>query len=309
MAQGATRGQIVFVHGRKPKPPTELYRPQLWRCLLEGVRRTDPDTARELADWPDSFRLVAWHDLFYDTNRDVEQDLPGIERVLRQKEPTPEDMAEARSWGRRLRRLAYHLADRFPWLMTHFADGWVRETVADTLRYLEDHDRLGARVRARVIEALLDAAQRGRLLVIGHSLGSVIIYDSLWTLTHGLDKPLPVDCLLTLGSPLGTRFIQRRLLGFERRDEKRFPHGIRRWHNLATVGDLAALDPGISDDFSPMLDLGLLEVIEDNTRELYGTFRGAHGLNVHRSYGYLVQPAVGRRVAEWWRWLSDVDAG
>lgn len=298
--------RILFVHGRKPKPPPPLYRPELWRCLVEGVRRADPEAAARLARRADLFRLIAWHDLFYEEDRDIGRDRPGIERVLRLEEPTPGDMAEARSWSRRARRLAYHLADRYPWLMTRFADPWVRATVADTMRYLEDRDGLATQVRARVIEALSQASARGeRLLVIGHSLGSVITYDALWVMTHELRSPASVDCLLTLGSPLGTRFIQRRLLGFNRRDDRRFPRGIRHWCNFATVGDLAALDPGVADDFRPMLEQGLLESLEDNVRELYGSFRNAAGLNVHRSYGYLVQAAVGRRVANWWRRVTD----
>jgi len=295
--------RILFVHGRKPKPPPEIFRPPLWRCVLEGVRRVDPEAEASMRGNPECFRLVSWYDIFYDTDRDIAQDLDGIERVIRIKEAAPEDVAEASSWHRRLRRALYRLSDRFPALMERFADQWIRDTVGDTLRYLQDSDGLATRVRERVIEALEEARREGaRVLLIGHSLGSVAAYEALWVLSHERRRPLPVDLFMTLGSPLGTHFIQRALLGYHSAGSGRFPHGIRRWHNLATVGDLAALDPDVADDFAPMLELGLLETLRDNTRELYGAFRSAaEGLNVHRSYGYLVQPAVGELVGGWWR--------
>lgn len=295
--------RILFVHGRKPKPPPDVFRPPLWRCLLEGVRRADPQAHAALRERPDCFRLVSWYDIFYDTDRDIGQDLDGIERVIRLQQAAPEDVAAARSWHRHLRRVLYGLSDRFPWLMERFADQWIRDTVGDTLRYLQDRDGLATRVRERVIEALEDARRDGaRVLLIGHSLGSVAAYEALWVLTHERRRPVPVDVFMTLGSPLGTRFIQHSLLGYRSAGQGRFPHGVRHWHNLATVGDLAALDPDVADDFAAMLDLGLLETLRDNTRDLYGAFRSAaEGLNVHRSYGYLVQRAVGALVADWWR--------
>ena len=57
-------------------------------------------------------------------------------------------------------------------------------------------------------------ARGERVLVIGHSMGSVIAYDSLWELTHIEKNPGRADLFLTIGSPLGmVRFTQQRLLG------------------------------------------------------------------------------------------------
>lgn len=294
--------RIVFVHGRKPKPPAALYRPALWRCLLEGVRRADPGAADELSAHPESFRLCRWSDLFYAGDRDFERDRAAIERLIEQPGPTAADRAEARSWRRRVKRLVYAVGDRFPRLVERFADPWMRDTLNDSRRYVENRDGLGAAVRERVAGALEDAGRDAEhLVVIGHSLGSVAVYEALWELTHVRQRPLAVDWLLTIGSPLGTHFIRRQLLGQDREGTGRFPHGIRHWLNFTTTGDMAALDPSIQDDFRPMRELGLVASLADFDGELYGAYRGPDGLNVHRSYGYLVQPAVGRVLADWWR--------
>lgn len=287
--------RILFVHGRNPKPPAQSYRAQLWRCLLEGVRRADTVAAKTLAGHPDCFELVYWSDLFYDNTRDIEQDEAGIERVIRLKQPQRSDIAEARRWGRWARQGLNRFIDRMPWLMRPFMDGWMRETVQDTRRYLDNQDGLASRVRARLSEAL-QATDGQPLVLIGHSLGSVIAYDTLWELTHEGGHPPPVDLFLSLGSPLGTRFIQRGLQGWECSGRERYPAGIRHWLNLVTVGDLAALDPKVEDDFGEMRSLGLVETLTDNTRKLYNSFRTSRGANLHRSYGYLVLPATGRAI-------------
>lgn len=294
--------RIVFVHGRKPKPSPEQYRPALFRCLVEGVRRADPEVADELSRQEGCFRLARWSDLFYASERDFQRDREAIERLVEQDGPSEADRNEARSMGRRFKRVVYRVGDRFPGLVERFADEWIRDTVLDSRRYVENHDGLGSAVRRRIAGELQRAAHGARhLMVIGHSLGSAAVYDALWELTHVERRPLSVDWFVTLGSPLGTRFIQRKLLGWDRRGRERYAHGIRHWLNFTTVGDLAALDPSIADDFQPMLELGLLESLKDFDGDLYGSFRGPAGLNVHRSYGYLVQPAVGRVVAGWWR--------
>lgn len=49
-----------------------------------------------------------------------------------------------------------------------------------------------------------------------------------------------------------------------------------------------------------MLDLRLLKFIEDHNHGVYNFFRNEDGLNSHRSYGYLVNPVMGRLIEDWW---------
>jgi len=50
-----------------------------------------------------------------------------------------------------------------------------------------------------------------------------------------------------------------------------------------------------------MITIGVVESIADVTAGLFNFFRNDLGLNVHRSYGYLVNPRVGEVIAHWWR--------
>ena len=88
-----------------------------------------------------------------------------------------------------------------------------------------------------------EARESGRpILLIAHSMGSVIAYDSLWEMTHGTRDHARIDRLLTMGSPLGQNYLQKRLFGHDQTGKARYPDNIRRWTNLEAVGDLTAID-------------------------------------------------------------------
>jgi hypothetical protein len=88
--------------------------------------------------------------------------------------------------------------------------------------------------RHRARDAVIDAIEAHRpTVVVAHSLGSVVTYEALW---HRPDLDVPL--LVTLGSPLAMPgVVLERLCPPERGK----PPGVRRWVNLADVGDLVAL--------------------------------------------------------------------
>ncbi len=293
---------ILFVPGKNPKPPEDTHRRQLLRCLAHGVERADPLSAEAIRAHEDNFRLIGWNPFYYRSYKQLDEDQPWIEALLTMTGPTPEDVREALSWRRKTARLLYTLGDIFPFLIRWLPDPAVRSTIRETERYFENRDGIGARVR-ELLKAPLRRllAEQRRVLLIGHSMGSVIAYDALWELTHLEHQPGKVDLFLTLGSPLGMNFVQKRLLGTKERNARRYPANIRHWTNVAATGDLTALDCSVRDDFSAMLKLGLVESIADHTGGIFNYFRNADGLNCHRSYGYLVNPRVGELIAQWWR--------
>jgi len=61
-----------------------------------------------------------------------------------------------------------------------------------------------------------------------------------------------------------------------------------------------ALDKTVFDDFGDMKDLDLTDAIHDYCHNVFNYFRNDSGLNMHRSYGYLVNVVVGRIVCDWW---------
>jgi hypothetical protein len=296
-----TANTIIYVPGIKPKPPAAEHRAALWRCLLEGVRRADAEAAAEMACHAESFQLVSWAHLFYDTQRDIALDQPGIERLLAQPGPDERDLREALGWRRRLLRRLYLLSDAYPPLFNLVGEPDMRATLNDTRRYFRDEHGAALRVRQIVADALLEAWATGRrVLLAGHSLGSVIAFDVLWELSHRFNTSGRVDLFLTIGSPLGLQFVRGHLLGAREQGRRRYPTNIRRWQNLSAVGEMTALDRRMADAYAEMRALGLVQEISDRL-DLHTNFRGPEGLNVHKCYGYMANPVTGGVFASWWR--------
>jgi len=93
-------------------------------------------------------------------------------------------------------------------------------------------------VQQRVREALL---RHRPDVVVAHSLGSVVAYETL----HELSDELEVKLLLTLGSPLALpNAIFHRLQPAPLDGRGAKPGGVRRWVNIADVGDFVAIPKG-----------------------------------------------------------------
>ena len=294
---------ILYIPGLKPKPEYSLHREQVLRCLLEGIRRIDPHTADEMAQDEHCFDIVSWTYDFYGTHRDINLDLADIEAVLKQTQATAEDREIVTSWKRRCIRSLYRAADHLPFLIPHFADEDVELQLHDLRRYAKNEGDIAEIVRRTVKIPLRAAASAGRpILLYGHSMGSVIGYDSLWQLSHEPAEEVRIDLMLTTGSPLGQRLIQHRLKGFRKQGVERFPGNIRRWINIAAIGELTAIDTTLNNDFGEMIRLGLVEDIED--LETYNYYRMNGVLNVHAEYGYLVNEVAANVIRDWWREVS-----
>ena len=291
---------ILYIPGLLPKPEPGVHKVALRRCLVEGLRRVDPEVAGEIANKAHSFDVVAWTYDFYREHRDFSLDAASIDALVEQAEPTEQDIAIASATGKRLLRWIYRVGDMFPFLIPHLASERVELHLRDLRRYVRNGNAIGDHTREMLKMPLRAAAESRRpILLIAHSMGSVIAYDVLWEMSHDGRDEIEVSLLLTTGSPLGQTYLQRRIFGNDRSGEERFPTNMSRWINLAAAGDMTAIDPVLKNDFGEMVDLQLVEDIEDI--EIFNHYRLNGELNVHAEYGYLVNKVTAGIVADWWR--------
>lgn len=293
--------RILFIHGKNAKPRPVQHRQQLLRCLLHGVERIDPGIAADIAA-SDSFSLISWSHLFHPHHRDITQVIPWVDRLIRQDPPRESNIRHAPPLKYGFIRAMYHLGDALPWFIPLIPDRRVRQSIRETELYFRNHNNLGCDTRELPKRVLRQAAVAAdRVLLIGHSMGSVIAYDALWELHHLEGIRACVDCFLTIGSPLGMNYVQQRLAGRSHAHPYRYPGNIRSWVNVAARGDLVALDSSLADDFADMVSHHYIDSIDDHRKGIINYYQDADGLNVHKSYGYLVNPVVAQVIADWWR--------
>jgi hypothetical protein len=246
------------------------------------------------------FDIVSWTYDFYGTHRDINLDLADIEAVLEKTEASTSDIEIVTSWKRRFIRSLYRAADHLPFLIPQVANEDVELQLRDLRRYAKNVDDIAEIIRREVKLRLRAAASAGRpILLYGHSMGSVIGYDTLWQLSHEAAEKVRIDLMVTTGSPLGQHLIQKRLKGFRKEGIGRYPGNVRRWTNIAAIGELTAIDMTLKNDFGEMIEFGLVEDIED--LETYNYYHMNGVLNVHAEYGYLVNEVTATTIRNWWR--------
>ncbi|MDJ0918779.1 MAG: hypothetical protein QNJ05_13510 [Woeseiaceae bacterium] len=296
---------VIYIPGLLPKPAPAVHRDALYRSLMHGLSAHAPDVAAQIDRQREAFDLVSWTFDFYGEHRDIELDQPSIDAMLEHTVAPDTAVDEASTFSRRLLRWFYLLGDFFPFLIPYLADERVEMHIRDLRRYATDDNGIAQHVREMLKLPLRAAAKSGRpTLLIAHSMGSVIAWDTLWQMSHEDNDHVRLDTLLTMGSPLGQRFIQRHLLGHDRLGHARYPSNIVNWKNLSARGDLTSVDPRLSNDFGQMLKLDLVESLDDE--EILNWFRLDGKLNVHAEYGYLANPATAKFVAAWWQTVTSI---
>jgi len=149
----------------------------------------------------------------------------------------------------------------------------------------EEHDDCPAR---KVIRAdLLQVLRKFRhydILLIAHSMGTIIAYDVLSEDARDVN----IHTFVTMGSPLGlpvmiSRFVQeRREVDQNIKAVTTPPNVLRHWYNLSDLEDRVAFNYDLGDDYAPNArGITAEDEIVYNDYELDGE------PNHHKVYGYL----------------------
>jgi len=144
-------------------------------------------------------------------------------------------------------------------------------------------------VRGRLTDKL--KLYRGsRIMLIGHSMGSIIAYDVLRLLGRN-DPQFSVDHFMTIGSPLGMPHVKYKIS--QENDLVRTPTIVGRWTNFADRRDVVAIEAKLSDDYEPN-DQGVkvADVPVINAYRSPLDRDPPNKPNYHKSYGYLRTPEL-----------------
>lgn len=287
---------VIFVHGISNKPAPDALLRQ-WLAALAG------DGGIDLPARGHSVDMVYWADVLYATplpeataQEAAGDPGPGSDISTEPEVPMAQDAEEALFLATLAAKVGGTLAAAeasastsaaervpLPWPVKKL---FLKTFLRDVHHYLFDAEstpRPGETYRTRTeilgrYERALRAAPAGvPLIVVGHSLGTVIAYDGLVNLRN-----LPVaGAFLTIGSPLGLDEVQDKLApGYSRQDG--FPASVAGpWANIFDRLDpVAGFDPLLAGDF---LKAGA-RTVRDTAVENAGAWR-------HSAVKYLAQPA------------------
>ena len=302
---------FLLVHGRDFKPAAETHLELSVAALRAGLARDFPDCAvcfdqlsKDLAWYGDlNAAVLEKKGKTYDEELDI-----GDRRNVLQSlsEITPRKKFGIRLYDQLPGKSAlpeFFMGIGAPLLgAVGFRMPVLGKIAKDFAAYLDDPD-FAAEARNRVREKICALMDRGdKIMLITHGTGSVVAYDVLWELSNDTETypeygQYKVDQWLTLGSPLGDRIVQKRLLGAKEMDESKFPSNVISWHNLSAEDDYACHDTTLADDFKKMMVQRRVSAVHDyqvfNLAVRYGKS------NPHSSLGYYIHPRVSKIISDW----------
>ena len=133
----------------------------------------------------------------------------------------------------------------------------VRDFYREVSGYLHGTPGLADDMRGRVRAAL--HRHDGPVVIVAHSLGSVIAFDVL-----GEPELSGREVrLVTIGSPLGLGPVQDHLRAWRGSRPIEIPSGVASWRNFQAAGDPVAVGTGLEDlrsDYAPVLRVHATEV-------------------------------------------------
>ena len=288
---------IIGIHGLNNKPPAHVLRNWWLLSIYDGL------SSLGLPKFSFRFELLYWADIFYPEPLDVtvtdhksplylthpyKKLAPSqFEKISLRKQRSRERLEKIEDQLMQNDRILHGLED--------IADRLIKLKFGDLDAYLNNKTGFGDAAYRPARDVILERLgnlllkhRRKKIMLIAHSMGSIIAYDLLTQ----PDSHFHVDSLLTLGSPLGQPTLMEKFASENPVITKMStPEGVSEWINHSDLDDVIALDPTLGDDYAPN-SKGVLPI--DIFVENRYTWEGSK--NPHAIYGYLQTPSVARRI-------------
>ena len=250
---------LLFLHGVTPKGAEEPERRGQWQeALFSRLTELGYENL-------DSVEVIApeYSDLLRLTDIDSEIPMPPLNKPRKGKQ---EILEARRRYDERLSALEMKIGHNLQKQGIRAAEPMMRVGVnvlslTQAKTYMEN-ENIRAHVLARVLEQIPSS---GNIVIIGHSLGSVIAAD----LIRRLPEDLKVDGMVTIGSPLGNSYFSNEGL---RKTLSVPPANLGWWINFWGKQDIVSASRGVSSTFPWVLDkkvnTGALNTAHSSSRYL-----------------------------------------
>lgn len=289
---------ILGVHGLGNKPSPFLLQKWWEASINEGLTIL----GKPLSDI--RFRLVYWADVFYE--RPLDENIVDSEDPFYLDERyTPAPLNDKRE-DHSVRQKVLDILEKELDLIFLNDDLTINfSSIADSIihRYFKELDEYYSKdipfegengkrardiIRGRLVK-VLEEHQEDDIMLIGHSMGSIIAYDVIQNLIPDID----IHTFVTMGSPLGFPVIMGKIAAdrnanLPRINKLNTPESVKKkWFNLSDLEDKIALIYRLSENFDVnSAGVKVKDMVIHNNYEMNGE------KNPHKSFGYLRTPQM-----------------
>ncbi len=290
---------IIGIHGLGNKPSPSLLERWWKKSMLEGLNRIDSPRKNI------PFKNVYWADILHDKSLKPwiwRKDHPlYLEERYFPSENLPRP--EKSGWRASITKYIEQQLDRvfltkdMQLNYSGITDRIIRHYFAELEIYFSGKPSIinpSKPARELIHERLLAILKNynsHEILLISHSMGSIVAYDVL----TAAPEDIKINTLVTIGSPLGLPVVvgkifsqQKRL--FPQQTALRAPENVKnKWYNLSDAEDRIALDHTLADDYQPNT-----HGVKAQDFDVYNDYRANGERNPHKSYGYLRTPELAK---------------
>lgn len=295
---------IVGIHGLANKPEENILS-KWWRLSIEeGLRKnenvSDPDFDFDMVYWANQLYKNPLHhdeDFYFDQHFNNEPYVEAVAGTLKSKRDGLLDSVIAGAFdlgGETLDLMKEKLG------LDSLADAFLGKLLKDLSLYYQDEGKRNS-LRSTLTQALL-ANQGRKIMLVAHSMGTIIAYDVL-TLLGQSNPDFEIDHFVTIGSPLGIPHVKGKIIEeFTHRGNEnervRTPSVVKnRWVNFADRKDPVALDVHLNDDFGKNRDgVKCEDDLVHNDYRIKKRGKTEYDRNHHKSYGYCRTPEFSKLV-------------
>ena len=297
---------IIGIHGLANKPDEDILKDWWRQSIVEGLRKNeqagDVEFDFDMAYWAHHLYKNQLHDdpdFSFDKLFNDEPYVEAVEGTLEPRRDSIIDTLAAKTFDLTGETLDV-LKARFG--VSSLADAFLGKLLKDLDLYYQNESK---RVQLRgVLEDKILSHKGRKIMIVAHSMGSIIAYDVL-TLLGRRDNPIDVEHLVTIGSPLGLPHVKGKIIQeFTHRgpetERVRTPTVVRnKWVNFADRKDPVALDVHLADDYGENASgVGCEDDLVLNDYRINKPGKKEADRNHHKSYGYLRTPEFSKLAKE-----------
>ena len=286
---------IIAIHGLRNKPPKDLLLDWGRKSIMEGVANLGAELHLP------KLELVYWADILHDRPLSPDEKDPKspyfIDEVylLSRKVKKIQNYIFRRRLFRLLKKVIYgiflrkDLSLRFPKVSQRFIHDNFDELEVyfnENCETNEQSCKQREQINNRLI-SVLEKHKEDEIMLIAHSMGTVIAFDVL----SFLDIDIKIDTFVTMGAPLGAPFVLSRIARLSKSKlqghiKLQTPEAVtNHWYNFADIKDSIAMDYKLAEEFKPNS-----KGVKVQDQLVINTYRANGKSNHHKSFGYLRTP-------------------